>query len=85
MTGPDQSVSQRDVICRICERRISLETSKTDERGQAVHEECYVREMISRSGVAKAVAPRENWLILARYQLRMRSGITPDDAKEWLG
>jgi hypothetical protein len=30
-------------ICSICNKPIDLETSKTDERGQAVHEECYLR------------------------------------------
>jgi hypothetical protein len=28
--------------CRICNDPVLLETSKTDEYGQAVHEECYV-------------------------------------------
>jgi len=27
------------VICSICEKRVNVETSKTDEDGQAVHEE----------------------------------------------
>jgi hypothetical protein len=31
--------------CRICTRSVSLETSKTDEAGNAVHEDCYVREL----------------------------------------
>jgi hypothetical protein len=28
--------------CTICNRPVQLETSKTDENGRAVHEECYV-------------------------------------------
>lgn len=29
--------------CSICARSITLELSKTDERGRAVHEVCYVK------------------------------------------
>jgi hypothetical protein len=29
------------VFCSVCNEQISLETSKTDENGKAVHEECY--------------------------------------------
>ena len=28
--------------CAICEQPVSLEESKTEEHGQAVHENCYV-------------------------------------------
>jgi hypothetical protein len=31
--------------CRICKDPVLLETSKTDEYGQAVHEECYVHNL----------------------------------------
>jgi hypothetical protein len=30
------------LICAVCGKRVSLETSKTDANGQAVHEDCYV-------------------------------------------
>jgi hypothetical protein len=29
-------------ICSLCKLPVLLETSKTDEKGQPVHEECYV-------------------------------------------
>jgi len=29
-------------ICPICNQPVALETAKTDEHGQAIHEECYV-------------------------------------------
>jgi hypothetical protein len=29
-------------ICSICKESVSLEESKTDEHGHAVHENCYV-------------------------------------------
>lgn len=38
-----------NIRCSICARRITLELSKTDEQGQAVHEECYVRRTVARS------------------------------------
>jgi hypothetical protein len=28
--------------CRICRKPVPVETAKTDDRGQAVHEECYI-------------------------------------------
>ena len=31
--------------CAICKKPASLETAKTDERGQIVHEECYLQKM----------------------------------------
>lgn len=29
-------------VCWICNKPVALETTKTDERGRAVHEECYI-------------------------------------------
>jgi len=34
--------------CRLCGSPVSLETSKTDENGQAVHETCYVNQLLFR-------------------------------------
>ena len=34
--------------CRICGWDVTLELSKTDERGRAVHESCYVRDTLSK-------------------------------------
>jgi hypothetical protein len=47
MTGSIHYTSRSGIVCRICAGSVSLESSKTDERGKAVHEECYVREAIS--------------------------------------
>ena len=33
-------------ICSICDRAVYLEVAKTDENGQAVHEECYVGKVM---------------------------------------
>jgi hypothetical protein len=47
---------QRGIVCCICAEEIPLEVSKTNERGEAVHEECYVRRTTS------GVRLPENWL-----------------------
>jgi hypothetical protein len=33
------------LVCPVCNRAVTLETSKTDEHGRAVHEDCYLREV----------------------------------------
>ena len=40
-TIPDPAVPKWP-ICGICDEPVKLETSKTDEAGHAVHEECYI-------------------------------------------
>ena len=47
MAGSTQDAPRRSLICRICTEPVPLETSNTDEKGSAVHEECYVRKTIS--------------------------------------
>lgn len=32
-------------ICSICYEPVKLETTKTDEHGKAIHEECYVLKL----------------------------------------
>jgi len=32
-------------VCPICEKPVDLETSKTDEHGHAIHEECYLLKL----------------------------------------
>ena len=41
---PRQSV-HNEPRCPLCNQRVSLETSKTDEDGNAVHEDCYVAKV----------------------------------------
>jgi hypothetical protein len=36
--------------CCICDQPVALETAKTDERGRAVHEECYVLKLRLQMG-----------------------------------
>jgi len=44
---PDTSVTSKPrlPICRICWEPVELETGKTDENGQANHEECNDRQL----------------------------------------
>lgn len=49
----EQSGAFLVVICSICGRRVNLETSKTDEDGQAVHEECYVRKIAASVSLSR--------------------------------
>ncbi len=54
MTEKEPAGSERDPEnficpnCALCERPVQLETSKADEFGRAVHEECYVLKISSR-------------------------------------
>ena len=62
------------VVCFICSGFIPLETSKTDERGNAVHEDCYVHRTIEKFRTAAPLHLSEGWLsaILLQFQLRLR-------------
>ena len=79
MTGFPQFTSPQGIVCCICAGPIALEASNTDERGKAVHEECYVRKTISRFSTASAVQRSENWLTarVVRLQLRLRGTLFP--------
>ncbi len=74
MTGSTQYVSTRDIVCYICAEPVSLETSNTNERGECVHEECYVRKTISRFRTARAVSLPGSWFtsIVVRFQRGLR-------------
>jgi hypothetical protein len=39
--------------CSLCDKPVSLETSKTDEDGKSVHEECYALKMRLRQATTK--------------------------------
>jgi hypothetical protein len=39
-------------ICRICWEPVELETGKTDENGNAVHEECYARQLSAQKSTS---------------------------------
>jgi hypothetical protein len=72
MTG--SAPKRAAIVCSICSRFIPLETSKTDERGNAVHEDCYVHKTIAKFRTATPRRLHKDWLsaILLRVQLRLR-------------
>ncbi len=46
--APDSHTpAQQFFICKICRQAIAIETCKTDERGQPVHEACYLDRLNS--------------------------------------
>jgi hypothetical protein len=37
------------LVCSICRKRVNVETSKADENGNAIHEECYVARLTEKT------------------------------------
>lgn len=46
------------VVCQICKKPVILETARIDERGKAVHEECYLKAIQAGQQRAYAEEPR---------------------------
>lgn len=74
MTGNIQYPSRHSVVCSICSVPLPLETSKTDEEGNGVHEECYVRRTISESKATYLVRHPANWFEAIMARLRASAG-----------
>lgn len=55
-------------ICPFCQEHIELETANTDDKGRAVHEECYVSHLIS----AQSDVSASNAVVAALLQLDRR-------------
>ena len=60
--------------CVICSEPVNLEESNTDERGQAVHENCYV-ELIKRRRVARKGGVPEWQSLISREWSRQRAEV----------
>ena len=43
--GLTMQLPEPEINCAICHKPIALETAKTDELGQAAHEECYLLKL----------------------------------------
>ena len=66
----------KPLACWICGKTVNLNDCKTDERGQPVHEECYVARLTMQSscGSSKPSAPRETYpLNMVRWGFRGES------------
>jgi hypothetical protein len=35
------------LICSFCQQPVAVETSKTDENGRAIHEDCYIQHLLA--------------------------------------
>ena len=76
MTGPIYYLSGQSTVCSICAIPLPLETSRTDEEGRGVHEECYVRKTISSFKTAGVVRLTGNWFSSILVRLQRRLGAT---------
>lgn len=47
---PEANMGSVGFLCNICAKAVSLEKSKIDEYGQPVHEDCYVADLLKKSG-----------------------------------
>ena len=74
MTGSARSTSLRNTTCRICAGPIPLENSNTDERGESVHEECYVDKTIAGFRRSSVIHLSVNWFssLVVRIQCILR-------------
>ncbi len=64
------------LVCCVCTIPIPLETSKTDEHGKAVHEECYVRKTISQFKRGRAIHLLGDWFGSISVRFNPRLGVT---------
>jgi hypothetical protein len=76
MTGPTQDAPRRSLICLICTEPVPLETSNTDEKGRAVHEECYVLKTISNFRTAQCSSFPQNSLSATTSRFFVGLGVT---------
>jgi hypothetical protein len=76
MTGSAQDASQPSPVCTVCTRPISLETSKTNENGKAVHEECYVRKTISQFRRGSRIHLLADWFGSIGARFHISHGVT---------
>lgn len=50
LVQPSENISEDQwrPECVICKESVELEESKVDEHGQAIHEECYVSNLVGK-------------------------------------
>jgi hypothetical protein len=99
MTVPSiSSDMQRVPDCAICNNPVLLETTKTDENGQAVHEECYVHKVLGAADLhSDAITQRSGAGIPANWEwlrpkwpnpfvtaLMQRAKLFPSNKRAWI-
>jgi hypothetical protein len=57
--GPTMQLQKPEINCSICDKPVALETAKTDEVGQAAHDECYLFKLGIRADRHSVQAPKQ--------------------------
>jgi hypothetical protein len=52
------SPAHQEINCSICNKPVNLETAKIDDNGNAVHEECYVLNVVMKLRSQRSVETR---------------------------
>ena len=52
--------AEGSLICSLCHQPVATETTKTDEDGAAVHEECYVQALTGKPAVTNKQGAKNN-------------------------
>ncbi len=65
--------------CHICDRAVPLETSKADEYGRAVHEDCYVDRLVLNSQVLNSQAAQPILLRRPSFHVELKDDELKDD------
>ena len=76
----DQMLEGRRPECVICKESVKLEESKANEYGQAIHEECYVSELLGAVSGFRAGSPSARMLYMIRFPITL----TPKRGKQCL-
>ena len=79
MTGNISHQFRQSVVCSICSVPLPLETSRTDEHGKGVHEQCYVRKTLSRLRAESALQLPENWFDSIVVRLQRKLGVVANN------
>lgn len=62
-----QSARTLPLLCRICNKPVTIETARTDSDGKAVHGDCYVHEINDqRSSDGGLREQKRSWLVIAK-------------------
>jgi hypothetical protein len=68
-----ETLPARPVLCVLCDQPVKLETSKTDEDGRAVHDECYFAKLSGKPLPAVELPDRELELRMELERLKRDS------------
>ena len=60
-------------LCALCNKAVKLETSKTDEDGRAVHDECYLAKLSGKPVPGAELPDRELELRMELERLKRES------------